>query len=243
MKELNWKHIRNTVAITTLVSPIFILAYAIILAVTLSSAFTSITIFLAVCFVLGVVTPAFIIGGASPDSKRKVLHGSVSTGLALPTAALSTFLLLSVINFYTSPPSDWRLIRRFERNEALFNELRDAVQGDGGLESISLEHVSPTDFETVGVSLGQLKHYRRAMKRLGVKGVDEGGKYQKVQYISFSLVRNGSNIYKSYIYQQTPPFSEQIVEEITEEAIDSNREVYRPIEDGWYLHAFNESDY
>ena len=68
-------------------------------------------------------------------SKRVVLHGVLSVAAALPTAALSVFLLSSAVNFYMFPPSDWRLIQRFERNEALFDELRDAVVREEGLTS------------------------------------------------------------------------------------------------------------
>ena len=207
MKELNWKHIRKTVAVTTFFWPIFALAYAFILAVALLNAFDSITILLIVCFVLGVVTPAFVIGGASPDVKRKVLHGSVSAGLALPTAALSAFLLFSTIDFYTSPPSDERLIRRFERNEASFSELRDAAQTENGLTY----------------------HYA-TMERLGISSVNHSA---GSDIIYFALDKRGSSTIKYYVYRKTPPPAKQIVKKIS----GSDDYVYRPIRDGWYLYV------
>ena len=187
MKELNWKHIRKTVAFTTLVWPIFILAYAVILAVVLSTAFNSLTIFLAVCFLLGVMTPAFVIGGATPDLKKKVLHGFISTGSALPTAALLGLLLFSAVNSYLSPPGDWKLIWRFERNRTLFDEFRDAAQTENGLDY-------------------------KAMNRLGISSVSHR---KNPEGIYFALDKDGFNTIKYYVYRQTPPPSRLIVKKIS----------------------------
>ena len=171
------------------------------------------TVFVTVCFYLGVLVTAYTLGYLI--QKRAVLHGILSVGIALLTVALSTSLFLSAIDFHILPPSDWRLIQRFEHNEAAFNELRDAVRGEEGIES-----------------------YRVVMKRLGIADVSES---KSPESVSFSLKRDGFLSYKGYVYRQTAPPQEQIVEKITEEVVNA-KGVYRPITDGWYLYAEAISD-
>lgn len=175
-------------------------------------------------------------------ARQGVLHGLLSVSAALPTAALLTFLTLSAIGniIELPPPSDWRLIRRFERNEAVFNELRDAVRGEGGLESISLARVEPADFEAVGISSEQLETYRTQMKRLKVLWVNEIR--EEPENVYFGVKYRGSSIEKYYRYLDSPPTTGTIVEKIRVADVEAFGTVYRPIGDGWYLYAYETSD-
>lgn len=150
-----------------------------------------------------------------------------------------TFSLLSIVSFYLYLPGDWWLIRRFERNEAVFNELRGVVQGTDGLRAISLKDVEPTDFEVFGISLEQLESYRRELKRLGLYAV-----YRSTTSgsIYFSLDKLRPDTFRYYVYRQIPLPPEQVVEKIVENEVIGSAGVYRPIADDWYLHAEAISD-
>ena len=189
------------------------------------------TVFVTICFYLSILVTAYTLGYLT--QKRAVLHGVLSVGIALPTVAFSTFLLLSTIGFHMSPPGDWRLIQRFEQNEPMFNDLRDPVQKEDGLESISSEYKELDDSKASGISPKQLENYRKAMKRLGIISVSKSRSFEGV---SFSLKRNGFLTYKGYVYRRIPPPLKQMVEKTSGEVIDVDG-VYRSLGDGWYLYA------
>ncbi len=170
--------------------------------------------------------------------RTKRQHGLITAVLTPVVGGLLAFSLLSYL--FPPPLSDWRLIRRFERNEAVFNELRDAVRGEGGLEAISPERIEPADFEAVGVSPDQLRAYQAQMKRLKLLWVNESS--SEPENVYFNVDGTRSFIEEDYLYRDNPPTTGTIVEKIREDDVEDFGTVYRHIKDGWYLYAQKISD-
>lgn len=170
-------------------------------------------------------------------SRKRTLHGLVTASLTPVTALLSAFVVAYAL--FSPPPSDWRLIRRFERNETLFNELRGAVQGEGGLEAIFLERVEPPYPEAFGISPEQLTDYRIKMKRLGLRSVTE---QRSASNVMFSVKNTRSLVVKDYLYLECFPRAGTTVEKIHVDDVKVFGALYRPIRDGWYLYAREFSD-
>lgn len=245
VKTLEWKRIRSSVAtavfvwplVALVVAPVFSAMNLLLLWVTgpFSDRFQGDYLLVSI-FALSVGVSAFI-PGKLLATRQATLHGLLSVGIALPTAALLTFLALFVL--FPPPPADWQLIRRFERNEATFNELRDAVRGAGGLESISALRIEPADFEAVGFSSKQLETYRAELKRLKLVWVSESSEPESI-YLPADY--RGSAVNKGYMYRPTSPYPGQLVAKITADDVKGSSTVYRPIKNGWYLYAEAVSD-
>ena len=191
--------------------------------------------FSSLIFSLSVGGTAFL-SGKLFARRQGVLHGLWSAGIALPTAGLLTFFALFAL--FPPPPADWQLIRRFERNEAAFNKLRDAVQGAGGLESVSARDVDPADFEAAGFASEQLGVYRAELKRLKLVWVSEGYETGSVYLLGDF---RGVAVNKGYVYRPTSPDPGQVVAKIAAD-LEGTSTVYRPIKNGWYLYAEATSD-
>ncbi len=246
MNTLDWKHVRNTVVITVLVWPFVAYFFVAIPTLVIAAAlmmtnlslghFQSDRFFAPYIFALTVGITVFTSGKLFAP-RQGVLHGLWSAGIALPTAGLLTFAVLFAL--FPPPPADWRLIRRFERNEATFNELRDAVRGTGELESVSALDVEPADFGAVGVSRKRLEAYRAYLKRLKLVWVSDSGETESVYLLADF---RGPEISKGYVYRPASLDLGQLVKKIVTDEVQGSTTFYRPIRDGWYLYAKAVSD-
>lgn len=234
VKKISWKTLAKATFFATLCSPVVIVALIQASYIWLWIPFLG-TPPIYVVLLLGTGASGFGFGTLLASRKR-TLHGLVAASLTPVTALLSVFVVAYTL--FPPPPSDWRLIRQFERNEALFKELRDAVQG-GGLEAISLERVEPPYPEAFGISPEQLTDYRTKIKRLGLRSVTE---QRSASSVTFSVKNTRSLIVKDYLYLERFPRAGTTVEKIRADDVEAFGAVYRPIRDGWYLYAREISD-
>lgn len=138
------------------------------------------------------------------------------------------------------PLSDRHLIRHFKRNEAAFNELRDAVRGEGGLESLPLLRTKPIGLQEIGVSVSQVEAYHVKLRQLRLVSVSE--RYNSPEDVLLQPEQRSAYLHKSYVYLQTPPAATQIVKRTTAKKLEALGELYRPLGRGWYLYAYNVDD-
>ena len=234
--KLSWKVVVKATFFATLCSPIFIGALIPVFYIWPWIGFFSAPL-VCVVMLLGAAASGFSLG-ATLAPWRKTWHGLITAALTPITGGLLALLML--VYFFPPPPSDWRLIRRLERNEAVFYELRDAVRGEGGLEAIFLERVQPSDLQATGFSSAELKAYRADMTRLGLVSVHEHG--GSPENVTFSVKQDGFSISKGYVYLQELPIYAHIVRRISNRDVEAFGAVYRPIRDGWYLYAREISD-
>lgn len=196
--------------------------------------------FLPSLFLAGAALSGFGLSSLLSKQKR-VLHGVGAAILTPLTWSLLAYVLFQII--LQPVPSDRSLIRRFERNEAVFNELRQAVQGEGEPEAIPASPSQSTEnysAESLELSQQQLEAYQADMRRLRLRWVSEDSSNPNVA--RFGLTRIGPDIEKYYLYSEIPPSNGIMVTEIIEADVLDEGRVYREIREGWYLYARPISD-
>lgn len=233
--KLSWKVVVKATFLATLCSPIAIAALIPIFYIWPWVPFLGAPL-IYVVMLLGTGASGFGFGTLLA-SQKKILHGLFTSLFASVMVWLLIFTLLYTL--FPTPPSDWRLIRRLEQNEAIFNELRDAVRGEGGLEAIFLARVQPSDLQTIGFSSAELKAYRADTTRLGLVSVREHS--GTPENVMFSVKQDGFSISKEYVYLQELPLHARVVKRIRNRDVEAFGEVYRDLGNGWYLLAYKRS--
>lgn len=233
--RVSWKVVVKATFFATLCSPVWIGALIPVFYLWPWVGFLSAPLIYAV-LLLGAAASGFSLG-ATLAPWQKTRHGLIAAALTPITGGLLALFLLNY--FFPPPPSDWRLIRRFERNEAVFYRLRDAVRGEGGLEAVFLKRVQPSDLRAAGISSAELTAYRAEMTRLGLVSVREHT--GAAEDVTFGVEQNGS-ISKNYVYLRELPPQARVVERIRNRDVEAFGAVYRDLGDGWYLVAYKESN-
>ena len=148
-----------------------------------------------------------------------------------------TVLILVLPSCISEYPSDGALLRRFERNEALLNDLVTQVQARPDIDILRRNVVFYEDGRREAP--GEEADLRKMMRRLNLEVIAARGSGETSVYLElapnpWSLTFDLVNATKGYAYLLNPPSPTRLVDNL-QEVGNVHATHYKPIKSNWYL--------
>jgi len=160
-------------------------------------------------------------------------------------------ILLPLTGCSQHDPSDAEMLRNFQQHRAEFEQLREMVSTDAGLQRVDQDWTRPDNPAAIGISAERIAEYRRIFHKLGIpRGFQAYGDRSEIKFIAHAEGLAVAGHAKNYVWSASEP--DELVDSIDQFRVDEMKQyrdylekksetfqkhwnVYRRIEGNWYL--------